>query len=108
MMLLNFEEKLKNGYYSNYGEYPQRVTFNLKNKYRKLISREEYKEKLKLYNELKMEKEHEFKINLLDFVGLLGHPKAEKAFQIAWDRGHSAGLNEVLLELEELADLIKD
>lgn len=37
---------------------------------------------------------------------LKGHPKADVAFRIAWDWGHSNGRDEVAHYLDELADLL--
>ena len=48
--------------------------------------------------------EKQFKTDALKEVGLAGHPKAEAAWSMAWDRGHSHGMQEVFHELEELAD----
>ena len=36
------------------------------------------------------------------------NPKAQKAFDIAWDYGHSSGYNEVEIMFEELLPLIED
>lgn len=47
-----------------------------------------------------------FKEDAIRFVGLEGHPKAEKAYDYAWERGHSSGLYSVLEELQEIAELI--
>lgn len=47
-----------------------------------------------------------FKKDALEEVGLTGHPKANKAFEMAWDRGD--GYREVMVELEELAELLLD
>ena len=47
-----------------------------------------------------------FKKDALEEVGLAGHPKADKAFAMAWERGHSSSLFEVFYELEELANLL--
>ena len=52
--------------------------------------------------------EGEFRKAALEEVGLTGHPKADKAYALAWLRGHSAGFCEVLSELDELAELLKD
>jgi hypothetical protein len=48
----------------------------------------------------------EFKKAALDETCLAGHPKAQKAWEMAWDRGHASGYCEVLSELEELANLL--
>jgi hypothetical protein len=47
-----------------------------------------------------------FKKDAIKEVGLENHPAAEKAFQLAWERGHSCGYAEVFIYLEELADLL--
>lgn len=47
-----------------------------------------------------------FKKDALNDVGLIDHPKAEKVFSLAWEKGHSGGLNDVYCELGELADLL--
>ena len=47
-----------------------------------------------------------FKVDALEETKLTKHPKAEKAYQIAWDRGHASGYYEVFMYLEELAELL--
>lgn len=49
-----------------------------------------------------------FKAAALIEVGLdkLPQAKQDKAWEMAWDRGHASGLEEVLNELEELAELL--
>lgn len=49
-----------------------------------------------------------FKDEALVATGLNGHPKANKAWTLAWDKGHSAGLHEVLDELVTFAELLED
>lgn len=39
--------------------------------------------------------------------GLVGHPKADMLWSIAWDRGHSLGYSDVISVYEELAELLK-
>jgi hypothetical protein len=39
--------------------------------------------------------------------GVQDHPKAAVAVGIAWERGHASGYEEVLLEFEELAELLR-
>lgn len=50
--------------------------------------------------------ERQFKVDLADELGLTGHPKFDKLFEIAWDRGHSSGFQEVYNEAQELAELL--
>ncbi len=47
-----------------------------------------------------------FKSAAIEAVGLKDHAKAEKVWHKAWECGHSSGLYEVLIELEELAELV--
>lgn len=46
-----------------------------------------------------------FKADALEYVGLSGHEKADSIFAKAWEKGHWAGNNEVLCELESLSDI---
>ena len=47
----------------------------------------------------------QFKVDALEEVGLTNHPKAERAWEMAWDK-HGSGLSDVFYYLEELASLI--
>ena len=49
-----------------------------------------------------------FQVDALADVGLTHHPKAKKAFELAWSHGHASGLREVYDHLVELADLLLD
>jgi hypothetical protein len=49
-----------------------------------------------------------FHHDALEDVGLLGHPKADKAYTFAWDRGHANGFGDVYYWLAEIADILKD
>ena len=40
--------------------------------------------------------------------GMTGHPKAGKVYAMAYDRGHSGGMGDVITEYEELVDLVKN
>jgi hypothetical protein len=48
----------------------------------------------------------QFKADLFAQDGVSG-PKAEKCFELAWDRGHAGGYMEVLNEWNDLVELIK-
>jgi len=48
-----------------------------------------------------------FKNDALEDLGLLNHPKADKIFAMAWDRGHSS-FHEVYGELKSLAEIFQD
>ena len=47
-----------------------------------------------------------FKADALEDVGLAGHPKAEKAWALAWENGHSGGYSDVYSHLVDYADLL--
>lgn len=47
-----------------------------------------------------------FKADLLEELDLTRHPKADLLFAKAWDRGHSCGLQGVVDEAYELAELL--
>lgn len=49
----------------------------------------------------------QFKTDALEYVGLAGHPKADKVWAYAWEEGHSSGYHSVLQVLEEVAELVK-
>ncbi len=51
-------------------------------------------------------KGEDFSEDAIEYCGLKGHPKADKAFAMAYERGHSYGYSEVLQELKELAELL--
>ena len=47
-----------------------------------------------------------FKALAFGYCGINEHPKRERAWSMAWDHGHSSGLNDVLHHLEELSELL--
>jgi len=49
-----------------------------------------------------------FKADALAEVGLENHPKADKAYGMAWKNGHSGGYSEVYYCLLDYAELLKD
>lgn len=49
----------------------------------------------------------EFRKDALEHVGLTDHPKADKAFALAYSNGHAQGYSEVLNLLEDYAELVK-
>jgi hypothetical protein len=59
------------------------------------------------YSDARNKLEAEFKADLFDEHGVTGHPKANRAFDIAWDHGHSSGYSEVANYFDDLADLLK-
>jgi hypothetical protein len=47
-----------------------------------------------------------FRKDLEHEYGMIGHPKADVLWRLAYDRGHSAGYNEIYNEYDELSVLI--
>ena len=58
------------------------------------------------YDNKHYELRNEFKEWLEESFGTSGHPKKDRTFEMAWDKGHSSGYNEVYLEYEELSELL--
>ena len=52
--------------------------------------------------------QEEFKRDLFEEHGVTDHPKAERCYALAWEKGHSAGLQEVANFFDDFVDLIKD
>lgn len=50
----------------------------------------------------------EFRKSLFETFDVVDNPKRDKAFAIAWEKGHSNGYSEVANEFADLVDLIKD
>lgn len=61
---------------------------------------------MKKYKESEMIKKNLFIEESLEEVGLKGHEAEARAWNLAWSRGHSSGMDSVLSELEELAEVI--
>lgn len=62
---------------------------------------------LKAYREDNVRLADEFKADALEEVGLTGHPKADKCFNLAEEHGHSNGYADVMCYLVDFADLVK-
>jgi hypothetical protein len=50
----------------------------------------------------------EFSLDAMKELGLTEHPKASRAFGMAWSHGHSGGLGLVYDRLADYAELLKD
>lgn len=106
-------------YYSAAGEYPKRPTqprmgnnlnaeqirhhADLVEQYEKDM--EDYNVKKKAYDQRRAELNEEFRQDLLAEFGFTNHPKADKIFWYVWERGHSAGYQEVYGCMSEIAEL---
>jgi hypothetical protein len=64
--------------------------------------------KLSVFRDEQVKLDERFKQDVLRENGLVGHPKAEKVFALAWEEGRSSGYSEVADRVERLAELVKD
>lgn len=88
-------ERIRNGDYAPKSTYPTRGS-------------EDWVERRAAYSKEQGLLEARFKEDLLKEHGVVGHPKVEKVWALAWDYGHSHGFHSVAGFFAELADLIKD
>jgi len=58
------------------------------------------------YQEGERKAGEDFKKDLLEELGVTGHPKADKLFSLAWSYGHSSGYSEVFSYASEFVDLL--
>jgi hypothetical protein len=99
--------------YPNRPEKPKRENFKNNESYGKALDDYEngamvdYKLAVKTYHLFEGEILKEFKEELLKRLGLEGHPRANKLYEMAWERGHSSGLSEVVYSAESLAELLE-
>jgi hypothetical protein len=91
---MNFSEKLDSNYYRSQLPYPAWKDPNRT----KLVE---------AYREDEARLNAEFKADLFEYHGVTGHPKADLAFRIAYDREHSAGHGDVASLFGDLAELLK-
>jgi hypothetical protein len=67
---------------------------------------DEWRAAMDVYLEEESSLLRKFKEDALKECGLAGHPKADKAYSLAWEEGHALGYGQVLYELQNLADLL--
>ncbi len=48
----------------------------------------------------------EFKAELFAYYDVADNPKAERLYELAYERGHASGFHEVVYQFDELVDLI--
>lgn len=72
------------------------------------VDREAYRAATQAYGAETARLTEQFKQDLFVELGIVGNPKADKLYSIAWAHGHSAGFSEVLSYAWDLVDLIKD
>lgn len=72
------------------------------------VSLKKYGEDILKYDEENIRLQNQFKADALEEVGLTGHPKAEKAFSLAYEEGHSGGFSDIYCHLCNFAELLLD
>lgn len=85
----------------------------LKEKYpnaviQEILNEDAYKAQRKQYGEEKHKLHEEFVNDLFENFNVTDNPKRQKAFDLAWEKGHSNGLEEVYNEFYDLVELIQD
>lgn len=73
-----------------------------------VLDEEAYKTHRKQYDTESAKLHEEFKNDLFNQFAVTYNPKRHKAFDLAWDRGHSNGLEEVYNEFCDLVELIRE
>lgn len=68
----------------------------------------EWRKKDEVYRGERYALEIEFKKNALDVCGILNHPKADKAYSLAYEDGHSEGFGGIYNALIKYAELLTD
>ena len=121
-----FEEKIANGYYAgedipypanpSKSEIEEKVKATFVGTYADIMkevelqistAKEEYKKIRDNYYKVQNERISEFKRDMFLMHGVEDNPKAEMAYSIAWEHGHSNGLRDVESYFSELVELIK-
>jgi len=73
-----------------------------------IMDNEGYKAHQKQYGEETHKLHEEFVNDLFENFNVMNNPKKDKAFALAWERGHSNGFEEVYNEFYDLVELIGD
>ena len=73
-----------------------------------VLDEEAYRAHLKEYNDESAKLHREFRDDLFEDYGVSDNPKRFKCFELAWEHGHSSGLEEVYGYFGDLVVLIQD
>lgn len=103
------------GYFRNLLIYPKKENYGVRktcehcgSTYKDEEAQERWREDLNKYGSEDRRLYELFKASLIYAHDLdPGKEKTQKAFDLAWDKGHSAGHYEVIQEFDELVELIK-
>lgn len=92
---MSVRDKIRAGHYNTKVPYPSDEK-----------DKELKREKRAIYRRDQARLLQQFKQDAIQEAGLAGHPKADRAYDKAWDDRHSSGIIEVMDELESLAELL--
>jgi hypothetical protein len=73
-----------------------------------VLDEEGYKAHQLQYTDEKHKLHEEFVNDLFENFNVTNNPKRQKAFDLAWEKGHANGLEEVYNEFYDLVELIED
>ena len=73
-----------------------------------VLDEEGYKAHRKQYDTERTKLHEEFVNDLFENFNVMNNPKKDKAFALAWKRGHYSGYEEVYNEFYDLVELIRD
>lgn len=97
-------ERINAGEFKNNKPWPPFKEFKDRNK----PDSEKRTKMKKEYQEEQHRLHMEFKKALYAEYGVEGNPKAEMAYAIAYDKGHSSGYSEIAIEFDTIVPLIKE
>ena len=113
-MTINVREALEAGRYCNNVPYTiTRVPVDEDKMTVKQAREHTESEKQRGRDQMRKHREREAELNMLvksDLEaqhGIVGHPKADKLWSLAWDAGHSAGYSDVITYYEDFVELLK-
>ena len=73
-----------------------------------VLDEDAYKARRKEYSDESAKLHQEFQNDLFENFNVTDNPKRFKCFELAWEKGHSNGLEEVYNEFYDLVELIQD
>lgn len=73
-----------------------------------VIDKEKLKEARKAYGAERVRLDQEFQNDLFEEFGMTNHPKRDKVYAYAWDKGHAHGHSEVYDVFSDIAYIVMD
>lgn len=106
-----FYDLITGGFFDNRKDFPNSPGMTTcptcGSKYKDPVKKAAFDRKRKEYNEEQARLENLFKEALFYYTNVSDNPKANSAYSIAWEKGHSSGLAEVYNEFLDLVVLIQ-